>query len=105
MPGMDSTARGDRPGPWLTRAEGARYLHCRRETFERLCGAGFVHVRHLPLAAAGVTGGRTPGLVDARELDALLMADPPEDEDAYARAMVLRDRIRREYEATRGAER
>lgn len=70
--------------------EGARYAHCRQETFRLLCAAGYIHVRHLPVHLVGVTS-RTPGLVDTREIDALLRSD--DSGESAAREAVARSRI------------
>lgn len=84
------------PTPWVTVPEGARYAHCRQDTFRRLCAAGYIHVRHLPTHLVGVTG-RTPGLVDTREIDALLRGDS--SEESAAREIVARNRIAAEATA------
>lgn len=96
MPAMDYTTAATST-PWVTIPEGAKYAHCRVSTFRRLCAAGYIHIRHLPTYLVGVTG-RTPGLVDTREIDALLRGDSSETNPA--REIVARNRI--EAETTRG---
>lgn len=89
MPCRQDTRESREPGPWLTVPEGARYARCRLDTFRRLCAAEYIHVRHLPVHLVGVTS-RTTGLVDAREIDALLRSDDSEHD--AARAAVARMR-------------
>lgn len=53
--------------PWLTATEAARYLHVRREDFERAARAGKFRRYHDPAVYLGGSDRRT--FFDARELD------------------------------------